>query len=142
MLKSEKIGMTTKNENHKRGALSSLSGVRVERHDSITSSSSSSYNDSSEITNTEKSENTSEKDQKEQGLGTVDFNNLSDDSDQDDYMQGQQKDSGEDPVPLNEEKVNEKVRFCSKLWVKGAQCIAYEMTGKVPLIVGIFAIRF
>ena len=55
------------------------------------------------------SPNTSEKDQKEQGLGTVDFNDLSDDSDQDDYMQGQQKDCGEDPVPHNEEKMNIRI---------------------------------
>ena len=55
------------------------------------------------------SPNTSEKDQREQGLGTVDFDDLSDDSDQDDYMQGQQKDSVEDLVPLNEGQTGVKI---------------------------------
>ena len=55
------------------------------------------------------SPNTSEKDQKEPGLGTIDFKDLSDGSDEDDYMQHQQKDSGEDPVPHNEEKPNVKI---------------------------------
>ena len=46
-----------KSEIQHKGTNSCLSSIRAERHDSITSSSSSSYNDSSEITNAERLEN-------------------------------------------------------------------------------------
>ena len=48
-----------KSEIQHKGTKSYLSSVRAERHDSITSSSSSSYNDSSEITNAERMDNIS-----------------------------------------------------------------------------------
>ena len=57
-----------KSEIQHKGTKSCLSSVRAERHDSITSSSSSSYNDSSEITNVERLDNISVNDPSVKGF--------------------------------------------------------------------------